>query len=165
MLLAEDGPRVIDFGLAQSDSHSRLTGTGVTVGTPAYMAPEQVRGKVSEATDVFALGHLALFAATGHSAFSVGNTDALFYCLLNEPPDLEGCPGELRPIVASCLAKDPAGLPSVGEVAAFAGAAVRSRMTRTADRAWLPRPLAESLAGYSASNAPLPDRSLSRPYR
>ena len=156
VLLADDGPRVIDFGLAQADTYSRLTGTGVAIGTPAYMAPEQVRGKVSEATDVFALGHLALFAATGHNAFREGNTDALFYRLLNEPPDLEGCPGELRAIVANCLAKDPADRPSVGEVAAFAGAAVRGRMTRPVDRAWLPQPLAESLRGYSASNAPLP---------
>ena len=156
VLLAEDGPRVIDFGLAQADSYSRLTGTGVSVGTPAYMAPEQVRGKVSEATDVFALGHLALFAATGHSAFSVANTDALFYRLLNEPPDLEGCPGELRAVIANCLAKDPADRPSVREVAAFAGAAVSSRMTGTAGGAWLPPPLAGSLGDYSASNAPSP---------
>jgi eukaryotic-like serine/threonine-protein kinase len=171
VLLAEDGPRVIDFGLAQADTYSRLTSTGVSVGTPAYMAPEQVRGKVSEATDVFALGHLALFAATGHNAFSEGNTDALFYRLLNEPPDLEGCPAELRAIVANCLAKDPADRPGIGEVAAFANAAVRSRMMRTAGQAWLPRPVAESLRDYSASNAALgaptvpetlPDRAAAR---
>ena len=156
VLLAEDGPRVIDFGLAQADGYSKLTSTGVSVGTPAYMAPEQVRGKVSGATDVFALGHLALFAATGHNAFSEGNTDALFYRLLNEPPDLRGCPGELRAIVANCLAKDPADRPSVGEVAAFAGAAMRGRMMPTADRAWLPQPLAESLRDYSVSNTQFP---------
>jgi hypothetical protein len=153
VLLADDGPKVIDFGLAQADAFSRLTGTGVAVGTPAYMAPEQVRGTVSEATDVFALGHLALFAATGHNAFNEGNTDALFYRLLNERPDLDGCPGELRAIIASCLAKDPADRPSVGEVAAFAGAGIRGQ-TRLAARAWLPPPVAESLGDYSASNAP-----------
>jgi hypothetical protein len=127
---------------------------GQLLGTPAYMAPEQVRGTVSEATDVFALGHLALFAATGHNAFNEGNTDALFYRLLNDPPDLDGCPGELRPIIVSCLAKDPADRPSVGEVAAFAGAEIRGQTTRPAARAWLPRPVAESLGDYSADNAP-----------
>jgi hypothetical protein len=154
VLLADDGPKVIDFGLAQADTFTRLTGTGVAVGTPAYMAPEQVRGTVSEATDVFALGHLALFAATGHNAFNEGSTDALFYRLLNDPPDLDGCPGELRPIIASCLAKNPADRPSVGEVAVFAGAEIRGQTTRLAVRAWLPRPVAESLGDYSADNAP-----------
>lgn len=155
VLLADDGPRVIDFGLAQCDTYSKLTGTGVAIGTPAYMAPEQVRGKVSAATDVFALGHLALFAATGHNAFGEGNTDALFYRLLNEPPDLDGCPVELRAIIAHCLARDPADRPGVPEVAAFAGAAMRGQMMRVADRAWLPRPVAESLGDFSAGNAPL----------
>jgi eukaryotic-like serine/threonine-protein kinase len=155
VLLADDGPKVIDFGLAQADTLTQLTGTGVAVGTPAYMAPEQVRGTVSEATDVFALGHLALFAATGHSAFNEGNSDALFYRLLNDPPNLGGCPGELRGIIANCLAKDPADRPSVGEVAGFAGAEGRGQTTHLAARAWLPRPVAESLADYSVSNAPL----------
>jgi hypothetical protein len=154
VLLAADGPKVIDFGLAQADAFSRLTSTGVAVGTPAYMAPEQVRGTVSEATDVFALGHLALFAATGHNAFSDGSTDALFYRLLNERPNLDGCPGELRAVIASCLAKDPAERPSVGEVAAYAGAQIRGQTTRLAERTWLPQPVAESLGDYSASNAP-----------
>ncbi len=76
------------------------------------MAPEQVRGKVSAATDVFALGHLALFAATGHTAFGEGNADVLFYRLLHEPPDLDGCPGELRDLIANCLAKNPDDRPS-----------------------------------------------------
>jgi hypothetical protein len=154
VLLADDGPKVIDFGLAQADAFSRLTGTGLVMGTPAYMAPEQVRGTVSEATDVFALGHLALFAATGHNAFDEGNADALFYRLLNERPNLDGCPGELRAIIASCLAKNPADRPSVGEVAAFAGAEIRGQAARLGARAWLPRPVAESLGDYSAGNAP-----------
>jgi hypothetical protein len=156
VLLADDGPRVIDFGLAQADSYSRLTGTGIAIGTPAYMSPEQVRGTVTGATDIFALGHLALFAATGHNAFSEGHTDALFYRLLNEPPDLHNCPVELRAIIAHCLAKNPADRPSVGEVIAFAGAALRGPAMHMADRAWLPQPVAESLTDYSAANAPLP---------
>jgi serine/threonine protein kinase len=157
VLLAEDGPRVIDFGLAQVDGYSRLTTTGVAIGTPAYMAPEQVRGYVSAASDVFALGHLALFAATGHNAFSEGHTDALFYRLLNEPPDLTGCPDELRGLVARCLAKNPADRPSVGEVTAYASAAMRGHSMRLVDRAWLPQPVAESLDDYSAGRAPLPE--------
>jgi eukaryotic-like serine/threonine-protein kinase len=156
VLLAGDGPRVIDFGLAQADASSRLTGTGIAVGTPAYMAPEQIRGHVSEATDVFALGHLALFAATGHNAFVAGHADALFYRLLNEPPNLDGCPSELRPVIANCLAKNPADRPTVREVAAFAGAAMRARMMHPAGWDWLPRPLADSLEDYAASNAPHP---------
>ncbi len=105
---------------------------------------------------MFALGHLALFAATGHNAFSEGHTDALFYRLLNEPPDLGGCPGELREIVARCLAKDPADRPTVGEVTAYASAAMRGGSMRLVDRAWLPSPVADDLDDYSAGRAPLP---------
>jgi hypothetical protein len=162
VVLAEDGPRVIDFGLAQADAFSRLTGTGVVMGTPAYMAPEQVRGTVTEATDVFALGHLALFAATGHTAFSEGDGDALFYRLLNDRPNLDGCPGELHAVIASCLAKNPADRPSVGEVAAFACAEIRGQVTRLDARAWLPPPVAESLGDYAVSNAP-PSRTVAGP--
>ena len=159
VLLADDGPRVIDFGIAHAASSSTLTGTGVAIGTPAYMAPEQVRGKVTKATDVFALGHLGLFAATGHSAFGEGNPDALFYRVLNEPPDLEGCPDELRDIVARCLAKDPADRPEVSEVTAFASAAMRGQTMRLVGGAWLPLPVAQTLSDYSASRAPLPEPS------
>ena len=159
VLLADDGPRVIDFGVAHAASSSTLTGAGVAIGTPAYMAPEQVRGKVTEATDVFALGHLGLLAATGHNAFGEGNPDALFYRILNEPPDLEGCPGELRDIVARCLAKDPAERPQVSEVTALASAAMRGQTMRLVGGAWLPQPVAQTLSYYSASRAPLPEPS------
>ncbi|CCH30828.1 serine/threonine-protein kinase [Actinosynnema sp. NPDC047251] len=148
VLLAEDGPRVIDFGIAHAAAATSLTRTGISVGTPAFMAPEQVRGRsVTPAVDVFALGHLAVFAATGRSAFGEGNREAMFFRILGEPPDLAGCPERIRPLVLRCLAKEPAERPSPGEVlaqvAGLAGPASPGR--------WLPAPVAASLPAYDAS--------------
>ena len=111
VLLAADGPRVIDFGIAHAADATALTGTGAVLGTPAFMAPEQVAGRpVSSATDVFALGHLVAYAATGHSAFGDGHFSSLVYRIVQEQPDLSGCPDGLRePTVGQwCMAKDPA---------------------------------------------------------
>jgi len=106
--VADDGPRVIDFGIAHAAEATSLTRTGLSVGTPAFMTPEQVRGRPAvPATDVFGLGHLAVFAATGHAAFGEGNQDALLYRIIHEDPALDDCPEEVRAIALRCLAKDP----------------------------------------------------------
>jgi eukaryotic-like serine/threonine-protein kinase len=154
VLLAEDGPRIIDFGVAHAASSSALTGKGSAIGTPGYMAPEQIRGRVSEATDVFGLGQLAVYAATGHAAFGEGLTEALFHRILNEPPELDDCPPELRPILARCLAKDPADRPGVNEVIGYARDAMLGDTMRVLDEPWLPPAVAAAFADYAPETAP-----------
>ncbi|MFI9818437.1 serine/threonine-protein kinase [Saccharothrix variisporea] len=152
VLLADDGPRVIDFGIAHAAAATSLTRTGVQVGTPALMAPEQVRGKpATRATDVFALGQLAVFAATGHTAFGEGNPDALFYRILNEPPDLDDCPPELRPIAERCLAKDPDDRPELTEVIEYARARTHGQTVLLTTDSWLPDDLVTALVAFDPS--------------
>ncbi|MGV9312892.1 outer membrane protein assembly factor BamB family protein [Streptomyces sp. NPDC003691] len=114
VLVVEDGPRVIDFGIASGVSNTRLTMTNVAVGTPAYMSPEQARDSrsVTGASDVFSLGSTLVFAATGHAPFHGANPVETVFMLLREGPDLEGLPPELRPLIESCMGMDAAGRPS-----------------------------------------------------
>jgi hypothetical protein len=153
VLLAPDGPRVIDFGIAHAADASALTGAGQVVGTPAFLAPEQISGHVTTATDVWALGHLVVFAATGRAAFGDGLHSVLIYRILNEPPMLDDCPDAFRPIAERCLSKDPAGRPSVDEVIEYAHAAFQGQTMRVMDEPWLPRPVAETLRGYDTRTA------------
>ncbi|WP_141725042.1 serine/threonine-protein kinase, partial [Streptomyces niveus] len=110
VLLAADGPRVIDFGiaLAAADATS-YTATGHTVGTPAYMAPEQASGQeVTAAADVFALAQTAAFAALGRPLYGDGPGVYVLYRIVHSGPDLSLLPEALRPLFARCLAADPA---------------------------------------------------------
>lgn len=117
VLLADDGPRVIDFGIARAADDTNLTTTGVHIGSPRFTAPEQAVGRpVSAATDVFSLGMVLAFAATGGTPFGDGDAHVLLYRVAHEPPDLSGLPPELRPLVAACLDKDPDKRPSLDEV-------------------------------------------------
>ena len=117
VLLASDGPRVIDFGIARAADTTALTGTDVRLGTPAYMAPEQAMGgEVTPALDVFALGLVTYFAATGRHPFGEGASQALLFRIVSNEPDLTGCPEELRGLVAACLAKDPAARPTPAQL-------------------------------------------------
>ncbi|WP_078869446.1 RodZ domain-containing protein [Streptomyces sp. NRRL B-1347] len=112
IIMAEDGPRVLDFGIARAVEATRLTATGATFGTPGYLAPEQARGEqVNGAADVFAFGAV-LVAAAGGSAFGGGAPMGLMYRSVHEPADLSALPGELRALVGACLAKDPADRPA-----------------------------------------------------
>ncbi|MEV0120525.1 serine/threonine-protein kinase [Streptomyces sp. NPDC050703] len=115
ILLAEDGPRVIDFGIARSVAHSRITRTGQVPGTPGYMAPEQLRGSdIGPHTDVYALGATLVFAATGEGPFGHGDVFAMIYRTMEQEPRLDEVPGgSLRTALARCLAKDPAERPTV----------------------------------------------------
>ncbi|QDQ12134.1 PQQ-binding-like beta-propeller repeat protein [Streptomyces spectabilis] len=108
VLVVEDGPRVIDFGIASGVSNTRLTMTNVAVGTPAYMSPEQAKDSrsVTGASDVFSLGSTLVFAATGHAPFHGANPVETVFMLLREGPDLEGLPDELRPLIESCMQMD-----------------------------------------------------------
>ncbi|MFE5292338.1 serine/threonine-protein kinase [Isoptericola sp. NPDC056618] len=117
VLLGPDGPCVIDLGIAQAADATALTHAGSPLGTPVFMAPEQARGEdVSPATDVWALGGVALFAATGSRPFGQGRPDLMYYRVVHEDPQLEGCPEELLPFVRACLTKDPAARPRVREI-------------------------------------------------
>ncbi|MFD0266630.1 serine/threonine-protein kinase [Streptomyces sp. NPDC127106] len=139
VMLTLDGPRLIDFGIARAtDGTASLTSTGVSVGSPGYMSPEQILGKgVTGAADVFSLGAVLAFAATGRPPFTGDNSATLLYKVVHEPPDLDALPpGELRDLVAACLAKAPDARPAPRAVAdAFDGA------LRTPG--WLPAPVVE----------------------
>jgi serine/threonine protein kinase len=120
ILLGQEGPFVIDFGIAKALDSTALTRTGLKVGTPAFMAPEQVRGSVSTpAADVWALGAVALYAATGQRAFGEGDTTVVYYRVVHEAPDLSTCPPWLLPLVRACLSKDPEARPNLQEVLDF----------------------------------------------
>jgi WD40 repeat protein len=116
ILLSPFGPRVIDFGIAQiDDAHTQLTRTGAIVGTPAYMAPEQLRGDpITTAVDVFAWASVVAFAATGRPPFGTG--DVPLRSVLHEPPDLGELAGPLRDLVTAAFAKDPTARPSTTEL-------------------------------------------------
>ncbi|MFF4713636.1 serine/threonine-protein kinase [Streptomyces eurythermus] len=109
VLLAADGPRVIDFGIALAADGTSYTATGSTIGTPAFMAPEQATGgEVTAATDVFALGQTAAFAALGRPLYGEGPGVNVLYRIVHSEPDLSLLPEPLRPLFARCLAADPA---------------------------------------------------------
>ncbi|SEK22176.1 serine/threonine-protein kinase [Streptacidiphilus jiangxiensis] len=120
VLITEDGPRVIDFGIAAGVSHTRLTMTNVAVGTPAYMSPEQARDSrgVKGSSDVFSLGSLTVFAATGHPPYHGANPVETVFMLLREAPDLAGLPEELAPLVRACMRTAPERRPLPEEIAA-----------------------------------------------
>jgi len=120
VLVVEDGPRVIDFGIASGVSNTRLTMTNVAVGTPAYMSPEQARDSrsVTGASDVFSLGSTLVFAATGHPPFHGANPVETVFMLLREGPDLTGLPSELRPLIESCMRMEADRRPSPAELQA-----------------------------------------------
>ncbi|MBR7826665.1 protein kinase [Actinospica sp. MGRD01-02] len=122
VMLTEDGLKLIDFGVARAVDQSSVTATGVAVGTPAYMAPEQAQAvkNLTPAVDIFSLGSMLGFAASGIPAFGEGAGADLFYRIIHQEPDL-GTLNELDPelgaLVARCLAKDPAKRPSAAELA------------------------------------------------
>ncbi|MFE8942202.1 PQQ-binding-like beta-propeller repeat protein [Streptomyces sp. NPDC007872] len=120
VLVVEDGPRVIDFGIASGVSNTRLTMTNVAVGTPAYMSPEQARDSrsVTGASDIFSLGSMLVFAATGHAPYHGANPVETVFMLLREGPDLEGLPDELRPLIDSCMQMDVTRRPSPADLQA-----------------------------------------------
>ncbi|WP_416965356.1 PQQ-binding-like beta-propeller repeat protein [Streptomyces sp. Agncl-13] len=120
VLVVEDGPRVIDFGIASGVSNTRLTMTNVAVGTPAYMSPEQAKDSrsVTGASDVFSLGSMLVFAATGHPPFHGANPVETVFMLLREGPDLAGLPDELRPLIESCMQMEATGRPNPADLQA-----------------------------------------------
>ncbi|MFD3947085.1 serine/threonine-protein kinase [Streptomyces sp. NPDC058579] len=116
IVMAADGPRVLDFGIARALESTRLTATGTAFGTPGYLAPEQALGEeVTGAADVFALGGV-LVAAAGGRAFGDGTPMGLMYRTVHEAPDLASVPEALRGLVGRCLAKNPAERPTPAQL-------------------------------------------------
>ncbi|MFA7757843.1 protein kinase [Streptomyces sp. NRRL B-2790] len=153
VLLAADGPRVIDFGVARAADTTSLTQSGTALGTVAYMAPEQVLGaEAAPAADVFALGQTAVFAATGGAAFGDGDPHAVLYRVVHAEPDLGRVPAEIHELVARCLRKPAAERPTVEEVIRSVQAiqAYRGDEARFTSGAWLPGDLAAGIEARAA---------------
>ncbi|MFE2389459.1 serine/threonine-protein kinase [Streptomyces althioticus] len=146
VLLTLDGPLLIDFGIARAtDGTASLTSTGVSIGSPGYMSPEQILGKgVTGAADVFSLGAVLAYAATGAPPFPGDSSAALLYRVVHEPPELDGLTGDLREVTEACLDKDPSARPSpadiTGRLAPEGGAA------RLVSGGWLPGALVEQVS-------------------
>ena len=142
ILLSPKGPRIIDFGIAWSTGASTLTHVGTAVGSPGFLAPEQVRGiAVTGATDVFALGTTLAYAATGDSPFGSGTSEVMLYRVVHEEPELGDVPGALAPIIRACLAKEASDRPTtqqlrdrLRELAARGAAIGRSQLPQPQSR-------------------------------
>jgi eukaryotic-like serine/threonine-protein kinase len=148
VLLAEDGPRVIDFGISRTADGGTVTGTGLTVGSPGFMSPEQAEGgEVGPASDVFSLGTVLAFAAAGEGPFGTGSAAALVYRVVHSPPDLDRVPAQVRPLIERCLAKNAQQRPSPsGLLAGLDGIGVWA--------GWLPAPVMQDLPQPPAWLAP-----------
>ena len=117
VLLALDGPRVIDFGISQAAEVAPLARAGLVVGTPSFMSPEQAAGEeVGPLSDVFSLGAVLAFAATGRKPFGAGQPATVLERVVCEAADLEGAPAEVRPLIERCLVKDPLRRPTAAEL-------------------------------------------------
>ncbi|WP_219509717.1 serine/threonine-protein kinase [Nonomuraea ceibae] len=141
VLLAQDGPRIIDFGIARAlDATMQTTRTSV-VGTSGFMSPEQLRGReVGPAGDVFCLAAVLVFAATGRGPFGEGSIEALGYRIVNEEPDLAGVPESLLPLIEAGLEKDPEDRPRLDVFLERCSALVEG------DRTPLPEPVSTMIA-------------------
>lgn len=153
IIMADDGPRVLDFGISRALEATRLTFTGAAFGTPGFLAPEQAQGlEVGGAADVFALGAV-LVAAAGGQPFGEGTPVILMYRAGHEPADLSALPEGIRPVVAACLAKDPAQRPTPGRLLDLLAPGTAAKPA--ADAAAHP-PTQASPAAPSPSSAPAP---------
>jgi serine/threonine protein kinase len=142
VLLSEDGPRIIDFGIARAAEATMLTGTGVVFGSPSFMSPEQARGnRVGPPSDVFSLGAVLAFAATGQGPFGSGSGPTMMYRVVFTPPDLSGLPAGIRPLVERCLAKDPEQRPTTQQFLAGLN-------TARPEAGWLPGPVTRTFPAY-----------------
>ncbi|MFG2648811.1 serine/threonine-protein kinase [Streptomyces sp. NPDC048436] len=155
VLLAADGPRVIDFGISLTSSvTSPHTVTGSVAGTPQFMAPEQASGvAVTAATDVFALGQTAAFAALGEPLYGDGPSVSVLYRIVHSEPDLSLLPAQLRPLFARCLAADPAERATLAEIVEWC----RQRLGADASAGAGPTVWREVAGPEVAVPAPVPD--------
>jgi ABC-type branched-subunit amino acid transport system substrate-binding protein len=154
VLLALDGPRLIDFGIARGTGATALTASDVVIGSPGYLSPEQARardGGMGPPSDVFSLGCVLAYAATGRRPFGTGTPAAVIFRTVHEEPDLDAVPWALVPLLTGCLAKDPRARPTAPEVRdALAGEG-------EGEDDWLPPVLPRLIAERSATVLALPD--------
>ncbi|MEU3778081.1 serine/threonine-protein kinase [Streptomyces sp. NPDC032472] len=151
VILAADGPRVIDFGITRTLDATSPTLSRAVVGTPSFMSPEQARGhKTGPPSDVFSLGLVLAFAATGRSPFGTGSAEAIVYRIVHDVPDLTGLPAHLADLVHRCLAKSPGDRPEVADI-------IRE-LTNSAQTAvpWLPAPVTTMIAERKVQPLPAP---------
>jgi serine/threonine protein kinase/outer membrane protein assembly factor BamB len=160
VLLAADGPRVIDFGISRAVDGTRLTAAGGLVGTPPYMSPEQVSGdEIGPASDVFSLASVLVYAATGSPPFSTGDPRFILHRIVALAPALEGVPSVLRPLLGGCLDKDASRRPGLQTIldalapvdpTALLSAPLRRELQRRSEQA----ANAEAMAAASPSSSP-----------
>ncbi|MFF0597061.1 bifunctional serine/threonine-protein kinase/ABC transporter substrate-binding protein [Streptomyces antibioticus] len=149
ILLAADGPRLIDFGIARAVGVTALTADGTVVGSPGYLSPEQARGRtVGPPSDVFSLACVLAHAATGRPVFGAGGAAGVLYRTVHEEPDLDGVPAALAAIVRPCLVKEPDARPGIPELRSLLG-------PFDAD-GWLPAGLPALVAARAARVLDLP---------
>ena len=123
VLIAEDGPRVIDFGISRAVESTALTQAGLVIGSPGFMSPEQAAGyEVGPPSDIFSLGAILAFAATGEGPFGTATTAALLYRVVHGIPSPDRVPTEVRRLIERCLAKDPSQRPTADGLLAEVGA-------------------------------------------
>lgn len=129
VVLAPDGPKVIDFGIARA-FQTETAGMTSQLGTPSYMAPEQVRGEaLSPATDVFSLGSTLVYALVGRGPFNTGAPEGVIFRVATAEPDLTGVPAELSGLLAACLDKEPGRRPTTGQLLGVLGPAAAGVVT------------------------------------
>ena len=148
VLVAEDGPRVIDFGVSRALDATSVTRPGETFGTPPFMSPEQARGQdVGAASDVFSLGAVLCFAATGRPPFGDANMLTVLYRIVHEEPSLDGVHGAIHDLIADCLAKEPAGRPTLPQLTR-----ALSARTEEWDGTFWTAAVTEVIRGYQGRN-------------
>ncbi|MFD5631031.1 bifunctional serine/threonine-protein kinase/ABC transporter substrate-binding protein [Streptomyces sp. NPDC127072] len=170
VLLAVDGPRLIDFGIARAADETAITSTDLVIGTPGFLSPEQAEARGAEmgpASDIFSLGGLLAYAATGHPPFGTGTADALLYRTVHDEPDLSGIEtdgsddpdnpedSELPALLRQCLAKDPADRPTAEHLGAVL--LIEDAVPEGGRIDWLPEDVVRSIADRSAEMLALPD--------
>ncbi|MER5474440.1 bifunctional serine/threonine-protein kinase/ABC transporter substrate-binding protein [Streptomyces sp. NPDC002685] len=170
VLLAVDGPRLIDFGIARASDETAITSTDLVVGTPGFLSPEQAEARGSEVgppSDIFSLGCLLAYAASGRPPFGTGTADALLYRTVHDEPDLAGIEadddgddadtgdGDLPTLLRRCLAKDPADRPTAAQFGT--ALLVEDTIPEGGQLDWLPADVVRAIADSSSEMLALPD--------
>lgn len=151
VLLGLDGPRLIDFGIARALDDTVLTATDVIVGSPGFLSPEQAQGRrIGPASDVFSLGCVLVYAATGGRPFGSGPVEAMLFRTVHDTADLSALPPGLVPVVEACLSKDPEDRPAAADIR-------RAFTEDMSGGSWLPGPVTHLIAERSARMLALPD--------
>jgi protein kinase-like protein/putative regulator of septum formation len=154
VLLAPDGPRIIDFGISSAVDATSLTGTGLMIGSPGFMSPEQAEGlPVGPSSDIFSLAGVLIFATRGEGPFGSGDTAALLYRVVHGTANLDQIPGKIRPLIARCLSRDATLRPTAAEFLSELTAAYPAAADLTD---WLPAGIAALSARRVAEVDPHP---------